>query len=280
MKIPLTLAIFLTAAALNAATYLRLDRDFAAEAPTVADQSEHASPLDGKKFAVLGDSYVQNHKGAITDTWHCRLAQKHRMHYWNFGRNGNCLAFSVSGRGPAMFKRYKAIPAEAELIVVIAGHNDANVISQLKTSNPVADDTEENKAAHAKMLAEFRTGCQALIDGIRANYPAAKLAFVTPWAVDKPYFRETIDAIKSVTAAAGVPCYDAAALSGIDPNSEEFRKQYFQSPGDDAHLNAAGHALMLEKVEPFLASLFTPAKDDATAPVGDKDEIQTKETQK
>ena len=273
MKYSLAIMAILAGASLYAGSFLRLDRDFAADGAPSADAP--SSPLDGRKIAVIGDSYVQNHRGKITDTWHCRLAQKHRMHYWNFGRNGNCMAFNISGRGPAMFKRYREIPKDVELIVVIAGHNDANAISRLKTSESVPDDTEANKDAHRKMLEEFRAGCQTLIDGIRTDYPSAKLVFVTPWDVKRPYFRETIDAIKSTAAAAGVPCYDAASLSGIDPNSPEFRAQYFQSPADDAHLNAAGHALMLEKIEPVLAAVAAALPCAAGAALFDRTDTQS-----
>jgi len=93
------------------------------------------------------------------------------------------------------------------------------------------------------------------VTALKSRFARAKIAFVTPWNVDALYFPEVIAAIKEATASAGVACYDAAALSGIQVNDAEFRKKYFQAPGDTAHLNYEGHGLMLEKVEPFLLAL-------------------------
>ena len=65
----------------------------------------------------------------------------------------------------------------------------------------------------------------------------------------------TLKAILSLAAAFGIAYCDAAALSGIDVNSEDFRAKYFQVKRDTAHLNAAGHALMLGKIETFFLRL-------------------------
>ncbi|WP_289640897.1 hypothetical protein [uncultured Muribaculum sp.] len=50
---------------------------------------------------------------------------------------------------------------------------------------------------------------------------------------------------------------DAAHTSGIDVNNPEFRAKYFQGGGvnDTAHLNAAGHDLLLDYGEKFIRSL-------------------------
>ena len=88
--------------------YLRMDETFA---PT-------NSPLSGKKIAFLGDSYVQNHRRSPRESWHCRFAEKHGMHYLNYGRNGNCIVFDNPRRGTPMVKRYKEIPADVDYLVV------------------------------------------------------------------------------------------------------------------------------------------------------------------
>ncbi len=213
-----------------------------------------SAPLFRKKIAVLGDSYVQNHRRPIEETWHYRLAEKYQMEYLNYGRNGNTMILDNRTRGVAMKRRFAEIPSDVDYLVVIAGHNDACEIDRLGGKHAV-EDNEETLPKKQARLAEFKAGVPAFIERLKARFPKAKIAFVTPWEVKRPYFAEVIETVKSATAAAGVACCDAAALSGIDVNSEDVRAKYFQDKRDTAHLNAAGHAVMLGKVEPFFLGL-------------------------
>lgn len=213
-----------------------------------------SAPLFRKKIAVLGDSYVQNHHRPIEETWHYRLAEKYQMTYLNYGRNGNTMIFDNRRRGVAMKRRFAEIPSDVDYLVVIAGHNDAYEIDRLGGKHTVADSEETIPKKQAK-LAAFKAGVPAFVEKLKARFPKAKIAFVTPWGLKRPYFAEVIDAIKLATAAAGVACYDAAALSGIDVNSDDVRAKWFQEKRDTAHLNADGHAVMLGKVEPFFLGL-------------------------
>lgn len=236
------------------AKYLKMDRDFA-DAEAAVPEEISASPLFRKKIAFLGDSYVQNHRRPATEAWHCLLAQKYQMHYLNFGRNGNRMVFAHPKQGTVMMKRFTEIPEDVDYIVIIAGHNDANAISRLNGKDAVSDESEETKAKREDMISTFKKGCHDFVAELKAKYPKAKIAFVTPWAVDSPYFPLVIDTVKAETVAQGVPCYDAATLSGINPNDPEFRQKYFQGPKDTAHLNAEGHKMMLQKIEPFFQAL-------------------------
>lgn len=234
--------------AINAESYLRLDRDFA-PAPGIEQ-----SPLYRKKIAVIGDSYVQNHVGSIADTWHYRLAQKYQMHYLNYGRNGNRMVIPRPANGVEILKRYTEIPADVDYLVVVAGHNDAYAIMRLNGQDIVTETTPEIAAKRETMLAQFKSGCRELCAKLKERYPRAKIAFVTPWAVDRPFFPQIIETIKAETAAAGIPCFDASS-AGINPNDAAVRKRYFQSEKDDAHLNPAGHGVMLEAIEGFFKTL-------------------------
>ena len=239
------LAALLAPQSAEAKGYLRMDETFA---PT-------NSPLSGKTIAFLGDSYVQNHRRSPREAWHCRFAEKHGMRYLNYGRNGNCIVFDNPRRGTPMIKRYTEIPADVDYLVIIAGHNDAFDIARLGGQHTIKNPTDEQLAERARKLDEFKTKLPEFVTALKSRFARAKIAFVTPWNVDALYFPEVIAAIKEATAAAGVPCYDAAALSGIQVNDAEFRAKYFQAPGDTAHLNYEGHGLMLEKIEPFLLGL-------------------------
>ena len=199
-----------------------------------------SDPLLGKTINVFGDSYVRNHVRPYTETWHCKLAERHSMVYNNYGINGSSVAFDRSDRGfgVAMLDRFEMMTHKADYILVIAGHNDAYYITNAPDST-------------AKCLERLDLFCKGLVE----KYPEAKIGFVTPWAVDKPNFPEIIAAIKTSCAKYGIPVLDAASTSGIDPNDEAFREKYFQTKWDNAHLNPAGHDLLVDWGEEFLLGL-------------------------
>jgi len=199
-----------------------------------------AAGLYGKTFVIFGDSYVQNHVRPIQETWHYKLAAKYNMEYHNFGWNGNCVAYDRTAEnfGPAMFERYKVLPEKADYVVVCAGHNDATQMARR------GEGTEF-----------FREKLKALCEALIAKYPSAKLCFVTPWRVPRPMFEEMTAVLLEVCASYSIPVFDATRYSGIYVWDENFRRIYFQAPGDTAHLNAVGHDLFMPKMEHFMLGL-------------------------
>lgn len=197
--------------------------------------------LEGKTVVMLGDSYVRNHRRPFEESWHAKVAAKLGMNYVNFGRNGSSIAFdrTKEGFGPAMTVRYKEMPDTADYVVVIAGHNDADYLR-------LCDGEKWN---------EFCEGLDTLLTGLQTKYPDAKIGFVTPWAVDRPYFSEVTEQIRKVCAAHGIKVLDMTELGIIDVNNPEFRAKYFQGPNDTAHLNAEGHDLLIATGEEFFTSL-------------------------
>ena len=90
-----------------------------------ANTHPQADDLKGKRIGVIGDSYVKNHKEPVENTWHYAFAQKHGMEYFNYGRNGNSIAYSSPRWGEAMYIRYKKMADNLDYVIVIGGHNDA-----------------------------------------------------------------------------------------------------------------------------------------------------------
>ena len=183
---------------------------------------------------VIGDSYVANHKRPKEETWHFLMAQQLGMEYNNYGRNGSCIAFDRThdGKynfGPAMWQRYKSMRTDADYVIIIAGHNDAEKVRDNRDS-----------------LRMFRDSLVCLIKGIRQHCPKARIGFVTPWDVDRPGFRQVCKVIRKVCKAYNVPVLDNnSGKCVITTRDEEFRKKYFQRSDDTAHLNADGHRLFL-----------------------------------
>ena len=204
------------------------------------NDNNQQSPLYGKTINIIGDSYVANHRRPKEETWHSMVASKYSMTYRNSGRNGCCIAFNrdKDGFGPSLLEKYRMMNDTADYVIVLAGHNDAEKIK----------DSEDS-------LGIFRSRLEALSDSLIEKFPDAKLAFITPWNVQRPGFRQVIATIEEVCAERSIPVFNAAKESGIYVGNENFRKRYFQSPNDTAHLNALGHRLVMNKMEAFLLRL-------------------------
>ena len=193
-----------------------------------------------QKIGFLGDSYVRNHREPIENTWHYKFAQKHGMEYFNYGRNGNCIALDFKQWGKGMYQRYKDMREDLDYVVVIAGHNDA---SRARLDSIGVDTFKER-------LGQL---CQGLIE----RYPRAQIFFFTPWTCEdfmgSPR-QLVVDAMIEVCGSYGIPIFDAARHSGIYAASDQFRSIYFQGGGknDHAHLNAKGHDRFLPIAEHFL----------------------------
>ncbi len=191
---------------------------------------------------VLGDSYVRNHRRPYEETWHYKSALNNGLQYNNYGRNGSCIAFdrSAEGFGPSLLVRYRDMDPNADIVLIIAGHNDAGIIKDDKV-----------------LLTQFVDSVSKLIDNVRMHCPNATLGWVTPWYVDRPGFKETIKIIKKVCRRKHVPVLDNYKKSSlIKVRDAEFRKRYFQGDNDTAHLNAAGHDLFYPVGNSFIKKLI------------------------
>lgn len=120
-------------------------------------------PLKGKKIGFIGDSYVRNHREPVENAWHYKFAKKHQMEYFNYGRNGNCIALDLKQWGTGMYQRYKDMRDDLDYVVVIAGHNDASH----GRIDSIGIDT-------------FKERLVILCEGLIEKYPNAQLFFFTP----------------------------------------------------------------------------------------------------
>ena len=199
-------------------------------------------PLQGKVVNVLGDSYVRNHRRPYQEAWHYRVAEQHGMRYNNYGRNGGCVAFdrSSEGFGPSLLVRYKEMAADADLVMIIAGHNDAVKIGLSRDS-----------------LRMFADSLDLLLNKVKQQCPKARVAWVTPWWVEREGFAPVVKTIKRVCKRHGVPVLDNYSKKCVvKVRDAAFRKKYFQGADDTAHLNAAGHELFLPVGDAFVRQVM------------------------
>lgn len=204
-----------------------------------AQNSIENAPLYGKTLNIIGDSYVRNHLKPYTETWHYKIAQKYNMTYNNYGINGNCIAYDRThhGFGIPMYERYTQMADGADYVIVMGGHNDAGLLNEMGG------------------IEVFKEKLAVLCEGLINKYPGAKIAFISSWNVPREGFPEMLAALKEVCGEFSIPVYDAATQSGIHVRNENFRKKYFQSPNDTAHLNEEGHNLFMNRIETFLLGL-------------------------
>lgn len=201
-----------------------------------------ATPISSpKKICVFGDSYVRNHRRPYEETWHFQCAANTGLEYKNYGRNGSCVAFdrTKDGFGPSMLVRYVDIDPNADIVLIIAGHNDA-----VKVGNDKA------------LLEAFTDSARLLIQKLREHCPKARIGWVTPWFVDQEGFAQVVKAIKKVCKKEHVPVLDNYSKKCvIQVRDADFRKRYFQGANDTAHLNAAGHQLFYPVGLKFLQAI-------------------------
>ncbi len=193
-----------------------------------------------KVCVVIGDSYVANHRRPKAESWHAMAAKDLGLDYRNYGRNGGSIAWDRSKRGfgRAIMHRCLEMTDTADIVLVIAGHNDATMIGNSKDS-----------------LRMFRDSLTVLCQRLQKKYPNAAIGFVTPWHVHRPGFEPVIKSIHKVCKKFHYPVLDTKK-SPIKVEDKGFRQHYFQAPDDHAHLNAEGHRLALEWGEPFMRKLL------------------------
>jgi len=197
---------------------------------TLATPFVSAQPI----LNVIGDSYVANHRRPKEEAWHCKMAQNLGLAYNNYGKNGSCVAFDRTNDGkynfgPAMWVRYTAMDPQADYVIIIAGHNDADKVKN-----------------NADSLRMFCDSLECLLSGIEKHCPKARLGYVTPWYVDRPGFKPVCKAIRKICKRHHVPVlWNYTSKCVIQVRDKAFRRQYFQGINDTAHLNAEGHDLFL-----------------------------------
>lgn len=175
------------------------------------------SVLDGKTLVALGDSLIHGNKLGPDATWVALLAERHGMKAYNYGINGNPVAFSTeepTHKHPPMCVRYADMADGADYVVLLGGANDRRLHVPLGDEACRADRSYRDTST-------FYGALNTLIAGLTEKYPKAKILLMTNynrWPSKNKYGLADIDYVDAMLEVAGLwslPCFDNYRASGI-----------------------------------------------------------------
>lgn len=146
---------------------------------TDASDSSVKTPQGYYQTAFLGDSLTDKgvYKELITTHYTDYLYENCSFikNVQNVGYAGSCIAGLPDKAGkmsPSFIERYKQIKNDTDLIIVFGGTNDYGIGSST-LPNPLGSESDTTEET-------FYGALKILIEGIKTDYPAAKIVFVTP----------------------------------------------------------------------------------------------------
>ena len=215
--------------------------------------------LTGKKINFLGDSITEGAGASSPEI--CYVADMHRLYNLaaarNYGIGGTRIAPQKEVSAEPVWDqdflgRYAKMDDDADFVVVFGGTNDFG--HGLAPFGQVGDTTPDT----------FCGACDTLYKGLKAKYPRAKLAVITPTPRSKAaspkgegnkpaghVLADYVDAIKQIAATNGLPVLDLFHPHPVG-KSEAFPPEIFV---DGLHPSDAGHAVLAKLIGEFLQTL-------------------------
>lgn len=214
----------------------------------------------GKKWATLGDS--------ITARGHYQTMYNEILQFsevTNYGVGGTCIAQKSSSDSNAMCIRYANMSDDYDLVTVWGGVNDFGY--NFGSGGGIELGTIESTSTTT-----FYGGLKALIDGLQAKYPTAKIAFILPAPINgskplqytgnndknaKGYFLEDYcRVLEEVCEMKSIPYINLRKVSGFnDNNIEIMTSTKEQTSPDGLHPSLVGFKYIQNKIVDFLNSL-------------------------
>ena len=208
-----------------------------------------------KKVAFLGDSLTAGYiEGGGYVGRPYPTVVKEDLHLGTIQNLGVASTSISPGGNPtrAMCDRYTDISSDTDYIVIMGGTNDHVYGTPM---GEVTDTTSET----------FYGGLYTLFEGIRHDYPNARLIMCTPiqksWEGNNTASKKFIDyvnAIREMCEYCSVICLDLYAKSGLTFHLPEMKK-YFLNPDQSQgglHCNQAGYEYLGHKVALLLPTVI------------------------
>lgn len=196
-------------------------------------------PMKGKIVAFLGDSITASSTYGLYTRF---FAERTGCTLENFGVAGQDYA------GGAIAGQAANLTGNEDVVVVMAGTNDfghdAPIGDIYNVSNGTIIPTTDTRTTCS--------GVHAVIQGIYAKCPTAKIIIITPpqratgWTANSQgkYLFEYVNAIKQVAQLYGVLVVDQFSNCNINPVFSAMKDKYFNSDG--THPNPLYHKLLAD----------------------------------
>ena len=212
----------------------------------------------GKTAIVTGDSITEKNFRAAAN-WHDYLRERLGLGtVVNDGLSGTGLTRTYGG-GACILDRIDSWRADADLILVMASMNDGGGNN---LALPLGSMSDSGRGV------SYYADCKAVCEKLLAKYPLTPIGFISAPPRASSSVRGSIGwgaagwyhgwclALGEVCAHYSLPFLDIYHASGLRPWLAANNAAYFScsaSPaGDGIHPNAAGQALMAEKIIDFV----------------------------
>ena len=196
---------------------------------------------NGKKIAVIGDSWSDTTNNTCNKRWHDWIAQK-------TGASIQCVAVSGTGykRGTGseyttsnFMQQALTIDSDTDLVIIFGSGNDCGTSKTANYDFGTAKDTTDSTLG----------GCiNITLDNIQSTAPNARILMVSPapWINYDPWWEGVTtgrmgvytELIKNVAAYRGVRFKDMYHSSDMHPQNPDFKANFYNSDG--VHPNDAG----------------------------------------
>lgn len=202
-----------------------------------------SSKLMGKKWCFIGDSISDTKDGRTRTTkfYSEFIRDETGVELYNWNGNGTGYVKAFGGQN-GIIDRLDDIPADTDIITILAGTNDNVAIGQL-------GDTSRDT---------FYGAVDTVISGIINRFPTASFGVMTilPKGTNEDrlnnYVRRQCNAIIDVCKKYGVPVLNLYDEIGFFPQNETFATNFMP---DKLHPNYNGHERMARKIKPWLETL-------------------------
>ena len=210
--------------------------------------------LKGKTIVALGDSLIYGSRSGNEITWVNKLAKKHEMQVYNYGKNGNSIAMPpVPEKGQIpMCIRYADMVDSADYVVVLGGANDKRL------NVPIGENTDTEPTT-------FKGALKILIEGLLAKYPRAKIQFFTNY---RRYHKENeiglieeayVLAMEEICRLYAIPCYNNYYNVGIAFTNEAqlswIDEGIHLGEAPNRHFSDEAYNYLMDRYEPILMAL-------------------------